>query len=288
MTEETLDRAETLQDERIRQDREDLNHEMSGADVGRIKRFVAPASIPGSTDEKSQEFRRFADMMLLAEQERLEQTRLLNDRYAALDKAYAKAITDSEKRLQELKEQREAWRQNGTKLSDGSYAYYNEDDERFYSEDRELLGEEEQLEAQARYQQNDSTVQQRDKIYDASQSERQRLRALKDGRENLHLSKDAFDNEDLSLDEFEEALDDAEGLVESYLPEADQVVTMTADSPKTASAASEFDPDGAIQSEAALLTAFNNAAVADQIPTEPSPQPDIRPSISPKEFGMAV
>lgn len=125
---------------RLDEERDDIYNEMSGREVGRIKRLHRPHELnnPEKEEAETNIALAMADLLEAEEVRRAEfQQRMkeLNGRYECLSEASKKALADAEQDLEELQSR-------ANRAKDGRRVYLNEDDGAIYDESGKLVSPE--------------------------------------------------------------------------------------------------------------------------------------------------
>lgn len=283
MVDSWQENAKDLNQDRIRQEHEDLNNEMAGRDTGRIKRFATPEYVSSENNKKDDNFIMEAAMLLLSteQQRQLEQ---LNHQFELYDQATKNALADIDKEILLAQREYQNIQDNATRLDDGSRVYRDENNGHFYDEKDQRLSESDEIEAHQNFKPADSS--------------RQRYQASYARTGNLHQEKSEVIEFQVKQDELQERLkenpEDAADIQDELdnlpMPERIQNHYTALSSNESdnirnevsTSAAKELFDDAGIKTELSLTPAFHHAGGFDQLSSKPdqnhepnkiSPQP---------------
>jgi len=178
MADSWQDRAEELKQEHIQQEHDDLNNEIGGRDVGRIKRFVSPESIGDEAAKADSDtfLMEVASQLLTMEQQR--QVERLQQQFELYDQASKLALAEIDEEIALAHQDLERIQDNATILSDGSRAYRDENSGQFYDDEDQRLSEKDELDALDNYKSSQSTRQ--DRV-----SSTERIKKLDDERKEV-------------------------------------------------------------------------------------------------------
>ena len=129
--------SEKQQDE----NRRDYNHEISGQDVGRIKRFLSEEAreyVESQKSVKSRDKLSYLDIMLLTDPAFLELYTDVTEQIEKIDDAITKSLSSLEQRRIALEERMNDIQNNAYRLEDGTRVYRDKNGD-VYTEDDEVL-----------------------------------------------------------------------------------------------------------------------------------------------------
>jgi len=287
MADNWQDRAKELRQERVQQDHDDLNHEMGGRDVERIKRFVSPESIGDEATAKDDAaIQLLSDMALQEQLVRQERLQAAYDKFERYDRALDRAIAHSEQELQEALLHRQNVYDNGTKLSGDLTAFIDEESGHFYDEHDNRLNEADEKEARAKYKIGDSTHKQQNNADELAAQKTEKLKKFVTKKEELREKRQELESDPDKLNEIEAELEelDRDDELKAFMDNKSQAPAEPLQKPST-SVSKSVDGENGIKSELALTPAWKNAGGFEQVSTETvqKPEPDnISPKTSPE------
>jgi len=284
MADDWQERAKEIKQERIRKNHDDLNNEVGGRDVGRIKRFVAPEHIGGEATETNNDtaFMDMAFQLLTIEQQK--QYERLQHQFELYDQAIELALVEIDEEIALAHQDLERIQDNATVLNDDSHVYRDEENGHFYDENDKRLSEEDELEALSKYNPSQS------KRHDWKKG-KEKFASLEDERKDtVEFAVKKNELEQRAKDNPQDAAKIQDKLTQSPAPDRVQKKhAQLADKKEvTTSFAKEQFGDSGIDAELSAMPAFHHAGGFEQVPAEPvqKPEPDkISPQSNP---GMSL
>lgn len=136
--------------ENIKQELDDYNNEIAGRDTGRIKRFLSQEArdhLEGGKKDKSQEKLSLLDILLMTDPVYAQLYSDVMEKIEKIDQAVSKALANSEKRIDTLKENLADIRGRAERLADGTLVYRSKDGAVF-SDDGILISQQEMVDVE--------------------------------------------------------------------------------------------------------------------------------------------